>query len=497
MATRHAYSFLLLLSLALAACASEVGSEDFDEVELTDLGEGKFDHTSELYVRASETSLWVRPQLSRQDRSGTDTFVLRGRASRNLVSGRAFVFDDVYGAFAQIAPRSFEVSWTVSELRSLLNGVSQFIGLEFVPSSTRPTHMTARVIVRPHVAAQSDSGSGIELSDDVRAVVSGGRVVYRVRGTANAPIESISADAAGVDLVDRRIVDRTTFEIDLLEDHVLLLASRSGTLNVRATLVGGQTATNTASLVLAVSTLGFTSADPSETWPPPSCTDAVRACIDAVPAGSTDLGHCGDAVDVLVCVGTSQIVIDDVAIVEALRALDTRLADPAYTADATGLVGATRAAGWLEGARLTAEDRLQALFGGVYPDLAARDAAIAAAVEAAIDFAYAYPLELVEPFAPIPGDAERARHVAADALLAHIAAQDWENTALWRPLTVLTREYRARHVESVRAFREVIEPVDGLAPNSDAYVGDWIGLYSEVELDRTTQNPIRVLVEID
>ena len=40
-------------------------------------------------------------------------------------------------------------------------------------------------------------------------------------------------------------------------------------------------------------------------------------------------------------------------------------------------------------------------------------------------------------------------------------------------------------------------PIDGLSPDSDAYVGDWIGLYTEVELARATQTPVRVLVEID
>ena len=289
----------------------------------------------------------------------------------------------------------------------------------------------------------------------------------------------------------------TDFEVDMLEDHVLALSSRAGRFTVQATLASGERVEKSAYVILAVSKLGFTSADPSEVWPPPTCTDAVHACIAAVPAGSTDLGHCGDAVDVLQCTPTTGATVDDVAIQSALAAVDARVASPEMRADAEGLVGAERADGWLEGARLTAEDRLQQQYGRVYPDAAALDAALSAEIEGAIDLAYAEPLSLVEPLAPIPGDATRARYVATDALLAHLAERDFESTALWRPLIVLTREYRAWHVTSIRELRESSELVDGLAPNSDAYVGQWIGLYSEVELDRATQAVVRVLVEID
>lgn len=494
MAIRRTH-LLVLLSLCLAACASDV-STDFDEVELGDLVDAKADGSSELRVRASDTTLWMRTHLTREDRDGVDTLVLRGRASRNIEDGRGFVNDDVYGAFTRLAPRSFELAWTASESRSLVQGVDQFIGLSFVPSTDRPEHMTARVVVRPRLTGYV--GRGLYLVYSVRAVVSGGRVVYRVRGNADEPIDSLDADADGVDIPDVRIVDGTRFEVDLLEDHVLALASRDGVLTFRATLASGASVTKSASLILAVVKLGFTAADAYETWPRPECADAVRECIASVDPGSTDLGHCGDAVEVLPCLGASSTVtVDDVAIQSTLRALDARLAAPEVRADAIGLVGADRADAWLDGVRLTAEDGIQSLFGGVYPDTAARDAALTAALEAGIDAAYAAPLDLAPSFAPIPGDSVRARHVAADALLAYLTTQDFATTELGRPLVELTRVFRDRHVASIRAFRETIAPVDGLAPNSDAYVGDWIGLYTEVELDRSTQTATRVLVEID
>ena len=487
-------SLHLALGLTLAsACAGEASlAENLDEVELDEDADTKADGTSELYVRAAETSLWVRTHLTRQDRSGADTFVLRGRTSRNIVDGRAFVFDDVYGAFAQLGPRSFEVSWAVSEIRTLLQGSDQLIGLGVVGG---PENVTARVVVRPRLTGYT--GSGLYLVYSVRAVVSGGRVVYRVRGRANEPIASLDADADGVDIPDARIIDGSRFEIDLLEDHVLALAYGTGTLNIRGVLASGASVEKSASLILAVSKLGLTSADPYDTWPRPMCTDSVRECVASVAPGTSDLGDCGDAVVVLPCLGTSGAVVDDVAIQATLAALDARLAEPTFRADATGLVGSERADAWLEGLRATAEERVQEQIGGVHPDVPARDAALAAIVEAVIDAAYAEPLTLVDPYAPSPGDPARARHVATDALLAHLAERDWEATALWRPLVVLTREYRARHVASIHAFRAEIDPIDGLSPNSDAYVGDWIGLYTEVELDRATQTVIRVLVEID
>jgi hypothetical protein len=159
MATRSS-KFALFFSIVLAACASDVAPGDFDEVELgEEVDPGKADGaTNELYVRASETSLWVRTHLTREDRGGADTLILRGRTSRNIVDGRGFVFDDVYGAFAQTAPRSFELTWTTGESRSLLQGVDQFIGLTFVPSSERHEHMTARVVVRPRRTDYDGSG---------------------------------------------------------------------------------------------------------------------------------------------------------------------------------------------------------------------------------------------------------------------------------------------------------------------------------------------------
>lgn len=484
MATRPS---ALLLSAFLAACAGDVGS--FDEVEAPDGDAAHADGTSELRVRASETTLWVRTHLAREDRDGADTFVLRGRTSRNLEDGRGFVFDDVYGQWTQRGPRSFELAWTAGESRSLLHGVNQYIGLTFASGAER--NLTARAIVRPRLTGYS--GSGLYLVYHVRAVVSGGRVVYRVRGHANQEIAALSADAGGVDITDER-VDGTDFQIDLLEDHVLALASRPEVLTVRATLADGSEVEKSASLVLAVSTLGLTSGDAYETWPPPTCTDEVRECIASVEPGSTDLGHCGDAVEVLQC-PLGGVTVDDVAIQAALDALGARVAG--LRSDAEALAGVDRADAWLEGAYATAQDRLEQQYGRVYPDAAARDAALAAAADEGIDIAYATPLELVEPFAPIPGDATRARHVAADALLAHLAQQDFASTELGRPLIELARVFRARHVESIRAFRESIEPVNGLAPDSDAYVGDWIGLYTEVELDRATQTATRVLVEID
>jgi hypothetical protein len=352
------------------------------------------------------------------------------------------------------------------------------------------------VVVRPRLTAYT--GSGLYLVYTVRAVVSGGRVVYRIRGSANEAITRLSVDAAGVDITDHRIVgDGSHFEIDLLEDHVLALASRAGTLTMQATLASGATALKGASLILAVSKLGLTASDPTEVWPPATCRSATRACILAVPPGTTDLGACGDAVDVLPCLGSVGVVVDDVAIVDALAAVDARLADPEVRADGHALVGPERVEAWLEGARLTAEARLEDELGRVYPDLAGRDQALSSARESAIDLASAEPLSLVEPLSPLPGDAARAREVAADALLAHLATRDFASSELGRPLTELARVFRARHVASIDAFRRSIDPTPGLTPNSDAYVGDWIGLYTEVELDRTTQQAVRILVEID
>jgi hypothetical protein len=486
--------YLAWLAIAIAACA-DPGDAAVDEVEVSPELEGKEDAASEVSVRAGDTTLWVQKTVARRVGASGPEYVLRGRTSRNLIDGRGFIFDDVYGDFAQRSPRVFELTWPVSAARGLVDGVSQFIDLSFVHSSTRPDHLTARVIVRPRLHSFSGS-SKIYLTAELTPVVYGGSVVYRVRGRTYGANTQIRAVVDGVELSDVRRLDGERFEIDLSPDTAFALTA-GGTLQVIASFTTGGV-DKRAALGLAIKKLGMTTGDAEQVWPPASCTTSTRSCLLALPDGALDLGSCGEAVAVYACAGQVGVFVDDVAFVAALQSADTRLATPQALADATGLVGADKANEWLFGAKETVEAQLQLQFGRWYLSAAARTTALSAAVEAGFDLAYARPLDLVEPYVPVAGDAAAMRHVVADAVLAELARMDLVHTEFARTLEQLAREYRARHVADIRNFRETVEPEPYPGqPAWDVYIARWLGAYIEVAIERTTGVIKSVLVEID
>jgi hypothetical protein len=121
------------------------------------------------------------------------------------------------------------------------------------------------------------------------------------------------------------------------------------------------------------------------------------------------------------------------------------------------------------------------------------------AIDDSFDTAYARPLALVgAPHAPVPGDVAAARQVAADALLAYLATQDYLHSEFGRSYDALTKEFRTQHVQSLREFRETntSESFPSI-PNIDFYIGQWLGTHTEIQIDRTTGAAVNVLVELD
>jgi hypothetical protein len=492
-------SALAIAALSLAACAV---TDDADTDETT-AQDGKYDATEELRVRAGETTLWMTRGLTlRTDTPNGPAFVLRGRTSRDLTGGRAFIFDDVYGDFAKRSARVFEVTYPVSTARTLIDGVPQFVGVDLRPSAGRPDSMTARVIVRPRLDGFTGS-SKLYITAELTPVVRGGGVVYRIYGhttTASDVGGVVTAKIGDQMITDTRIVDGEVgryFEIDLLPDHVLAIAGTRTPVEITMPLPSG-VATKQATLGLSIKRLGFTAGDVETVWPPTTCTATTRSCLQGLPDGSIDLAACGEAIAVNACAGQVGVFVTDDAFGAKLAEAEARLAAPAFRTDAIGLVGADRADAFLDGAKQTVESRLEDQFGRWYLSAAARDAALTAAVDGGIDLAIARPMELVEPHAPLAGNAARTRHVAADALLAHLTTIDFRATEFGRPLEELARVFRARHVESVRAFRETIEPQPHWGnPGWDVYVGNWLDAYVEVSVVKADGSVAMVYFEID
>ncbi len=483
----------LLTCLLLSACADQIDPIG-SEVEVGPEGDGKADADSELSVRTGDTTLWVRKTLDRRTTDGNALFVLRGRTSRNVTDGLGFINDDPYGDFASRGARGFEVSWPVSQARTLADGVDQFVRLSFAPSHGRPDSLTARAIVRPRFTSFTGPSS-IYVTAELTPVVVGGLVVYRAQGHTSAANTALVATAGTTPLHVRRI-DGTRFEIDL-EPEVAFASVGVGSIDIAATFASSTTVKR-AQLGLAIKKLALTADDVYEKFPRPTCTSSTRSCLVGLPDGALDLGGCGEAVVVLSCRGSLGVSVD----APALQLAHTRGAQlttaPAFHTDATGLVGADRADQLATAATQQLDERVDQLAGLWYLSATARDGALTSAVDDAVLAAYAHPLDLVAAHAPVPGNAVATRQVAADALLLDLAKFDFLHSEFGRTYETLVGEFRDRHVASIRDFRETvaIEPHPGF-PDRDVLVGHWLDAYVEVSIVRATGAAANTVIEID
>ena len=460
--------WLLFVAILSACTEPEIETADV-EVPAED---DKADTATELRVRVGDTTLWMDKALARRG----DLVVLEGRASRNLVDGRAFIFDDIYGDFAQKSARTFEVTWPVSTARGVVDGVNLFTGLSFAGDR----HVTARVVVRPRLTG-AVGASTLSLTSEIVPVIVAGRIVYRVKGRSTVALTAIAASAGTA-----RLVDATHFEIDLGFDDVTATAPLVVTAN--------GTLTKTASLGLFVRYFGATTGDVETAFPPPSCTSARASCLMALPDGALDLGSCGPALLVQACRGQLGVVIDSADITATLAAVDARLADPmGFASDATALVGVDRAPTLRSELRGEIAARTNAQLGLWLLSQTAKQTVLG--FEPLIDAAYADPLAYVPAAPPAPGDVAKTRQVVADALLRYLLTTDYENSEFGRSYAELTRVFRAQHVASLRTFRETVMPeVFGGVPY---YIDRWLGTHTEIGVDPATGEVKSVLVELD
>ncbi|MBA3462035.1 MAG: hypothetical protein H0T46_18895 [Deltaproteobacteria bacterium] len=470
----------------LASCATDAtDGPATDDIEAPD-EEGKVDSASELSVRVSGTTLWMNRTLERRG----NAWVLRGRTSRNITDGHSFIFDDVFGEWAQRSARTFEVVYDLNNSgRTVPDGVNLFTSLSFVHSSSRPDHLTARVTVRPRVSSTTGPSS-LALTAELTPIVNAGHTVYRLKGRSTKVITSV-APTMGTAV----LVDPTHFTVDLDFDQLQTLASPDGELAVTAQLPTGP-ATIRAKLGLVVKKLGMTSGDVEAVFPSPQCTSSRRSCLAALPDGALDLSSCGEAVTVRVCQGQIGVTVDAAALASAKAASDAKLT--ALATDAVGLVGAGRAADLTNATREVIAGRLAFEQGAWLLSATARNAVLATATQVPLDDAYAYPLSFVDGIEPVPGDLAVTRNIATDAILGYLKRQDYVNSEFGRSYLELTKVFRAQHVASLKEFREAsTRETFGAQPGKEFYIGRWIGTHTEVTIDSATGEATHVLVEID
>lgn len=476
--------------LVALGCSSDDALE-LDEIVADDEGDlGKADGTAELKVRAGETSLWVRTSIALRD----DDLVLRGRTSRNLVDGRAFVFDDIYGDFAIASARTFEVTWPVSTARGLLDGVDLFVGMDFAHSASRPDHLVSHVVVRPRLSGFTGS-TQVYLVAALRPVLVDGSTVYRLTGSSPQHLFDVDAHAGDTRLGVARLVDDRHFELDLPPGVALDLIASGTPITVRAHVEAGFVE-KSAVLGAGLHDLGFTDGDAYDTWPH-ACEQDTLACLTALDAGTRDLGECGDARTVLACTASVGAFVSATDVDARIADVEGRI-DDQLAADASALVGSDRADAFVEQARTRIVDDVNAARGRWFLDDTARDAALDDLVESAFDDAYAFPLAGFEARPLAPGDEAATRQLVADALLGYLAQQDYVHSEFSRSYTELAHEFRTQHVASLRAFRETVarEDYPGM-PELDVYVADWLGAYTEISVAKATGAIDRVYVELD
>jgi hypothetical protein len=460
-----------------------------DEVEQQAVEDG------ELQVTVGDTSLWVASSLARRSGNGPDDLVLSGGTSRDLATGRAFVFDHDFGAWTKTGAQLFELSWPVTDIGAILDGTSQFMDLSFATDGLWPTQASAHVVVRPRLVGLQ--GSGATLAPDIVPIVADGTVRYRIYGTADAELYDLGVQLDGVDVLDLHQPDATHFAIDLTAVEVLAAAGTDAALRVDVSLLAGQFV-ESATLGLYVHELGLTSGDAYAIWPAPSCQSSVRDCLQALPAGTLDLASCGEALDVLACSAEVGVTTDGAAVAAAVSDTQALVADPSGLAgDAAALVAPSRVDPFLAAVDAAVAADLQGSEGRWFLDAQAQQAGLAAEGALVIDHAYARPLDFVAPLAAIPGDAQRARDVAADGLLLYLGTHDFAHTEFSRPLVELARVFRAQHVESIRFFRQdAVATVYAGNPAWDDYLGNWLSALCEVRIDRATGALAEVFLEI-
>ncbi|CAN5842969.1 hypothetical protein BH11MYX2_BH11MYX2_27180 [soil metagenome] len=482
----------VIAAVLLAGCADQA-STPTDEISVGEDGDGgKADSAGELSLRTGDTTVWVRQLIERRTGENGPEYVLRGRTSRNVTDGNGYIIDDPFGDFATKSARTWELVWSPDYVRMLADGTNQFVGLNFAHSATRPDSLTLRAQIRPRIVSFTGS-SKIYVTAELTPVVNSGETVYRLKGHTTGANNGVVL-RSGTRAYETAIVSSTEFTIDLAPDQ--LFAKEP--LVLSASLANGTTVEKHLSLGLSVKNLGITAGDAYDRWPNPTCTAARKSCLQALGGIALDTASCGEARDVLSCQGQVGVRVDSASLAAATTAAHARTGSAEMRADYAALAGTDRVEMLQGGLEQTIEASLEQQSGRWYLGAPARDAKLTRLTDAAIAMVYAHPLDLVEPHTPVPGNVDSERQVAADALLAYLAQQDFVATEFGRSYDELVTAYRVQHVASLKAFRETIVPE--LYPGSttsDVLVGDWLGTHTEITIEKATGTATNVLVEID
>ena len=92
-----------LSTLAITACAAPAPSEEGETISIDP--DAKADAATEIKVKTTSLTVWMRPVASTRVEDGRTVFVLRGRASKNLDAVTPFIADDGFAQARTLSPR--------------------------------------------------------------------------------------------------------------------------------------------------------------------------------------------------------------------------------------------------------------------------------------------------------------------------------------------------------------------------------------------------------
>lgn len=311
MNTPHTLLLLALAALSTVGCApgmpeesdSEAGVEDDVEalIQGPDLATTEIvGGESSVSVIAGNLKLTMSPAWETVVRDGQPFIRITGSSSKNLDGVFSFVFDDAFGQANLLTKRKFEVliPESGSELNTILAGGGLYLQLQ---TSVGTTHYTAKLVTGPTLHDFSGT-TALTVDRLVRPIyVADGVTNLRYRGSARtqALYDALAVTTAANANATVSKKEPKRFDFDWT------FASVKATLDapeVTFTLTKpGVTRTKTAELEAELRSVSLTTLDPYETWGNRECKDDVLACIQALPAGTTDLGSCGVYYDVQIC----------------------------------------------------------------------------------------------------------------------------------------------------------------------------------------------------
>ena len=293
---RHSLSLIALFAgFTLMGCAQSAVESYNDLPEAAT-------HTAAIKDAAGTLSLTVADRAKFAVRNGQRVLVINATANRYLSDVDSFVPEGAFGQANVLSARKFEVLVAEgAEMNSVLSGTPLFV--KITPSVSGSKTVYARLQLAPSFTSFKGD-SAIWIAQDIQAVYvrSQQSIPVRYRGKVSTSSSAVDMQVLGDSEPTVTRIDSRHFSFDWpLEDFEAAADSSRDSVEFLAQLSSGAEKNKTASIAVNVTALDLTTGDPVQTWPAPSCDQAVRECIESLPATAPDYADCGDYRAVSIC----------------------------------------------------------------------------------------------------------------------------------------------------------------------------------------------------